>query len=45
MRVYVVWVDGKREFASHIYYDAKSRYTDLKNSLGKERVDLTIEAI
>lgn len=45
MKVYVVWMDGEREFASCFWHDAKSRYFELEYEFGEDRVDMTVEYI
>ena len=45
MKVYVVWLDGEREFASCFWPDAKSRYLELEVGYGEDRVDMTVEYI
>jgi hypothetical protein len=45
MKVYVVYLDGEREFASDKWMEAKARFQQLKNGLGEDRVKMTVEYI
>ena len=45
MKVYVVWLDGEREFASDKWIEAKARYQQLENGFGEDRVNMTVEYI
>lgn len=45
MKIYVVWIDGEREFSSCFWHDARSRYLQLASGYGEDRVDMTVEYI
>lgn len=43
MKVYVVWMDDEREFASYKWQEAQDRYLQLLKGFGEDRVDVTVE--
>ena len=45
MRIYVVWVDHELEYASDKWLEARSRYLQLADGLGADRVDMTVEYV
>ena len=45
MKIWVVWLDGEREYASSKYTEAHERYWDLVKGYGADRVDMTKEVI
>jgi len=42
-KVYVVWMDDEREFASDKWLEAQDRYLQLLRGFGEDRVDVTVE--
>ena len=45
MKIWVVWFDREREYASNNYFEAKSRYNFLVNAYGENRVEIKVENI
>lgn len=43
MKIYVVWLDGEREYASDKWLEARERCLMLENNFGVDRVEMTIE--
>lgn len=45
MKIYVVWLDGEREFSSDKYFEARSRFNFLVEVYGDSRVEFKQEII
>ena len=45
MKIWVVWVDGVRDFASGKWYEANEWYQVIRCALGEDRVKLTSETV
>lgn len=45
MKIYVVWLDFEREYASDKWCEAKARYNFLADHYGEGRVDMTVEYV
>ena len=45
MKVYVIWFDGEREFASSQWREAKDRQLFLEAHYGENRAVITVEYI